>query len=147
MRTKLISILALGAFATGPALAEVYSWKDKTGKTNYSDRPPIESQSADKVDGAQSGDKNAKTGKGADQGKADDDPRTRVAREDARRKKEQEAEEKERKLVAWRCTEMEKQRATAQEQYQKLSVNDPKKAAVLKTDIDNYQETMSKMCK
>ena len=47
---------------------------------------------------------------------------------------------------AWRCDEMTQQRAAAQAQYDKLVKTDPKKAEVLKTDIENYTETMGKMC-
>ncbi len=142
----LARLLLLGLLTVAvSADADVYSWKDKTGKTIFSDRPPVESQSADTVDGVDDAKKNAKSK--TPQGKTDDDPRSRVAKEDARKKQVKEAEEREKKLVAWRCADMEKQKKTAQEQYDKLLASDPKKAAVLKTDIDNYQDTMDKICK
>jgi hypothetical protein len=145
MRYTLISTLALCAFlVSAGSSAEVYSWQDKSGKTVYGDRPPVDSQSAKTVEGVSDGKDNSPA-KGAS-APGDDDPRARVAREDARRKKAQETAERQKKMVAWRCDEMGQQRAAAKEQYDKLLKTDPKKAAVLKTDIENYDETMNKMC-
>jgi hypothetical protein len=145
MRNSIFSVLALGALlvATGSS-AEVYSWRDKSGKTVYGDRPPVDTQSAKTVDSVDDDGKGAAS-KGPS-AKPDDDPRARVAQEDARRKKEQQALERQKKMVAWRCDEMTQQKAAAQAQYDKLVKSDPKKAAVLKTDIENYEETMDKMC-
>ncbi len=145
MRHTFTTVLAaLGMAAALAAHAEVYEWQDKSGKTHYGDRPPVDSQTADTVDGVGG----AKKGTGTKStGKGDDDPRARAAQELERNRKQAAKSEREKKVVAWRCDEMVQQRATAQEQYDKLLKTDPKKAAVLKTDIENYDETMGKICK
>jgi hypothetical protein len=126
MKLKLCLGLLLTIMSVS-AGAELYSWKDKNGKTIFSDRPPIDGQ---------------QVGEGGE-ASAKDDPLRALAREEARKKK---AEESQRKMVAWRCKELAEQQAVAQKKYEELMKTDPKKAAVLKTDIDNYQDTRKRMC-
>jgi hypothetical protein len=125
--TLCLGLLVTIASLSGNAGAELYSWKDKNGKTIFSDRPPIDGQQLEQGDEA--------PGK--------DDPLRALAREEARKKK---AEETQRKAVAWRCNELAEQQALAQKKYDELVKADPKKAAVLKTDIDNYADTRKRMC-
>lgn len=48
MTKPLLIIFASCLFATAPTMAEVYKWKDSTGKVIYSDRP--DSREAERVD-------------------------------------------------------------------------------------------------
>lgn len=128
-------ISAVGLFLLlmcNTASAEMYQWKDAKGKTIFSDRPPVETQKADTLGGSDS-----KDVAGAD------DPRAAIAREEAAKKK---AAEKNKKLVKWRCSELEKQHATLLEQHNVAVKTDAKKADAIKIDIENHKTTMEKMC-
>lgn len=111
--------------------AEMYQWKDAKGKTIFSDRPPVETQKAEPVGGSDSKD-------------SGDDPRAAFAREEAAKKK---AAEKNKKLVKWRCAELETQHASLTEKYDAAVKTDAKKAAAIKVDVENHQTTIEKMCK
>ena len=138
---RLTSPFALALILCASAHAELYQWKDASGKTIFSDRPPVETQKAATVDSIESKKNGAATGATS---KAEaDDPRTALAREEAAKKK---ATEKNKKLVKWRCAELEKQYATLQEQYAAAQSSDVNKAATLKTEMENHRETIQKMC-
>lgn len=136
MRTHVLPslLLLLLAVFIFPAHAETFIWKDKNGKTILSDRPPVETQSAQTVDDVDSGKSASK----------EDEQMRKIAQEEARARKKAESEKK---LVAWRCDEMAKQKSEAETLYETLKATDTAKAAVLKTDIENYTDTIKRMCK
>lgn len=110
--------------------AELYQWKDPKGKVIYSDRPPVDSQKALTVDEVENGKK--------------PEPLSELAREEARKKK---AKESNRRLVKWRCTELMKQHETLLKEYKNAQTSSANKAAALKMDIENHQDTIDRMCK
>lgn len=128
-----LSIMLIGASAQ----AELYSWKDRSGKPIFSDRPPLDSEQkvATEADG--------KTSKNAAPGDKNDDPRHALRREEARKKK---AQDDNKKLIKWRCVELDKEYQTLLTTYNDLAKSDAKKAATLKINADNHKDTIDKLC-
>ncbi len=118
------------------AHAELYSWKDSNGKTIFSDRPPLDSE---KNVATETGGK-AKNGTSGDKG---DDPRNALLRDEAKKKKVQ---DNDKKLIKWRCTELDKQYQILLVEYDNTVNTDAKKAAALKVDADNHKDTLDKLC-
>lgn len=116
------------------AQAELYSWKDSNGKIIFSDRPPLDSE------------KNVTTetgGKSSKNGDKTDDPRNALLREEAKKKKLQDGDKK---LIQWRCAELEKEYQALLVSYEELLKTDAKKAATLKVDAENHKDTLDKLC-
>ena len=138
------SLVVLSLCATlicAGAQAELYSWKDSDGKTIFSDRPPLDSEQ--KV-ATEAGGKASKNAPPSDKG---DDPRNeeaRLLREEAKKKK---AQERDKKQMKWRCTELDKEYQALLATYDELAKTDSKKAAALKVDSDNHKDTIDKLCK
>ena len=128
--TRISAIGLFALLACNTASAEMYQWKDAKGKTIFSDRPPVETQKADTIGGA-------------DKKESADDPLSALAREEAAKKR---AAEKNKKLVKWRCAELQQQHAALAEQYDAAVKTDAKKAAAIKADVENHQTTIEKMC-
>lgn len=118
------------------AHAELYSWKDSNGKAIFSDRPPLDSE---KNVATETGGK-AKSGASSDKG---DDPRNALLREEAKKKKVQ---DNDKKLIKWRCTELDKEYQALLVEYDNTVNTDAKKAAALKVDADNHKDTLDKLC-
>ena len=119
------------------AQAELYSWKDSSGKTIFSDRPPLDSEQ--KVATETGG----KPGKNATAGDKSEDPRSALQREEAKKKK---AQDSDKKLIKWRCAEIDKEYQALVVAYDELVKTDAKKAAALKVDADNHKDTLDKLC-
>ena len=119
------------------AQADLYSWKDRNGKPIFSDRPPLDSEQ--KV-ATEAGGKNLKN---AAPGDKSEDPRSALRRDEAKKKKKQDDDKK---LIKWRCTELDKEYQTLLAQYENLLKTDTKKAAVLKVSADNHKDTLAKLC-
>lgn len=119
------------------AQAELYSWKDSNGKTIYSDRPPLDGEQ--KV-ASEPGGKTSKDTASSDKG---EDPRVAIRRDEAKKKKLQ---DNDKKLIKWRCTELEKEYQNLLVAYDDLVKTDAKKAQALKTDADNHKDTLDKLC-
>lgn len=128
LKLTVLGITAL--LVSAAASAELYQWKDAKGKIIYSDRPPVESQKALTVDEVENGKK--------------PEPPSELAREEARQKK---AKESNKRLVKWRCAELEKQHASLLKEYQSAQTSSANKAAALKIDIENHQDSIDRMCK
>jgi len=129
-------VLSLCAMLTcASAQAELYSWKDSSGKTIFSDRPPLDSE---KNVATESGGKSAKN-----TGDKGDDPRTALRREEAKKKKMQDDDKK---LIKWRCAELDKEYQALLAAYEEQVKTDAKKAAALKVDADNHKDTIDKLC-
>lgn len=128
-----LAVLGLCAMlACSGAQADLYSWKDRHGKPIFSDRPPLDSEQkvATETDGKSSRDKN-------------EDPRSALRRDEAKKKKIQEDDKK---LIQWRCAELDKEYQALLAEYDTLVKTDAKKAAVLKVSADNHKDTLAKLC-
>ena len=129
-------VLSLCALLTcASAQAELYSWKDSSGKTIFSDRPPLDSE---KNVATETGGKSAKNA-----GDKGDDPRAALLREEAKKKKVQ---DNDKKLIKWRCAELDKEYQALLAAYDELAKTDVKKAAALKVDAENHKDTIDKLC-
>ncbi len=120
-----------------PAHAELYSWKDSNGKPIFSDRPPLDSG---KNVATETGSKAKGGTSGSDKG---DDPRNALLREEA---KKQKVQDNDKKLIKWRCTEIDNQYQALLFEYDNAVNTDAKKAAALKVDADNHKDTLDKLC-
>ena len=128
-----LAVLSLCAMlACAGAQADLYSWKDRHGKPIFSDRPPLDSEQkvATETDGKSSRDKN-------------EDPRSALRRDEAKKKKSQEDDKK---LIKWRCAELDKEYQALLAEYDNAVKTDAKKAAVLKVSADNHKDTLAKLC-
>lgn len=118
------------------AQAELYSWKDSNGKTIFSDRPPLDSEKNVSSSGGKAS-KNAKPGEKVD------DPVSAQLREEAKKKKVQ---DNDKKLIQWRCAELDKEYQALLAAYEEVAKTSVKKAAALKVDADNHKDTIDKLC-
>jgi len=134
---RVIALSLCGLLTCSSTQAELYSWKDSSGKTIFSDRPPLDSE---KNVATESDGKSAKNGVPGDKS---EDPRSALRREEAKKKK---AKDNDKKLIKWRCAELEKEYQTLLVAYEELAKTDAKKAATLKVDADNHKDTIEKLC-
>lgn len=133
-----LMVLGLCAMLTcAGAQAELYRWKDRDGKTIFSDRPPLDTQKNVSTEPGGKASKNGASGEKAE------DPRSALQREAAKKKKVQDDDQK---LIKWRCAELDKEYQALLVAYDELVKTDAKKAAVLKIDADNHKDTLDKMC-
>ena len=114
--------------------AELYSWKDSNGKPIFSDRPPLDAEQKISTEAG---------GKGSKNGDKDEDPRSAIRREEAKKKKLQ---DNDKKLIKWRCAELDKEYQALLVAYEELVKTDAKKAEALKVDADNHKDTIDKLC-
>lgn len=117
--------------------ADLYSWKDSNGKTIFSDRPPLNSEQKIATEAK------SKNSKNATPDDKSEDPRNALRRDEAKKKKIQEDD---RKLIKWRCNELDKEYRSLLTQYDNLLKTDTKKAELLKVSAANHKDTLEKLC-
>ena len=131
-------ILSLCALLTcAAAQADLYSWKDSHGKIYYSDRPPLD---AEQKIATEAGGKGSKNTPATDKG---DDSVTTQLREEAKKKK---ILDNDKKLIKWRCVELDKEYQILLATYAELVQTDVNKAAALKVEAENHKDTIEKLC-